>query len=218
VEHGDRSQRGVLLFHVEQCLCPVSRFEVMSRRKFLKNLAFVGGTWPSMISSMASAGVEPEEIDGMAGAGLIAALRETGKPVCGQAAERLKAQGFPASGFNLHLRGADLTASDALAISKALDLLRAQKASPMRSFSISYNEGIGDASVVALVNAFPASLVEIGMVGCDLGDESGEALLQFTREASNLKMICIEDNRFSPQLRQRFKALGDARRGLLLVG
>lgn len=194
---------------------------MMLRRKFLKTLALIGSTpaWagPSLLPPLAHTGVEPEGMDSMAGHELIAALRDTGKPVCGDAAERLESAGFPASGFNLHLRGAGLTMPDALAIALALNALRAKNASPLRSFSISYNPGIGAAGAVALVNAFPASLIEIGMVGCDLGDESGEALMQFARTASKLKMMCIEDNRFSSEMRQRLGTLRNVRADMLLV-
>jgi len=153
----------------------------------------------------------------MAGPDLIAALLDTGKPVCKAAAARLEMEGFPSSGFDLHLRGAGLTTPDALAIAEALNLRLVENASPMRSFSISYNAEIGDDGVVALVGSFPTSLSEIGMVGCDLGDESAEVLLQFAQTVPNLKMMCIEDNRFSPQMRQRFKALGAAQGSLLLI-
>lgn len=189
----------------------------MWRRKFLRKLALIGAVGPSFLSTVTYAGVKLEGIDGMAGQALIAALREIGEPVCSQMAAKLEADGFPASGFDLHLRRAGLSPQDALAIAQGLNALRLHDARAMRSFSISYNQEIGETGAVALVDALPASLPEIGMVGCDLGDESGEALMQFALDAPKLKMMCIENNAFSPEMRRRLETLRTLRSDMFLV-
>lgn len=156
---------------------------------------------------------------------LITALRETGIETCLNEASRLSKAMPLKSDFNLHLRRADLSLNDALNISEAIGLL--QNAAPdttseqqersMKSFSISYNPNVQNAGVVAFTQNFPESLKEIGMVGCALGDESGEALLHWAQQAKALQMMCIEGNNFSSDMRQRLARLNSERSGLLVI-
>ena len=48
----------------------------------------------------------------------------------------------------------------------------------LKSFSLSYNPEITDQGVRLLVKAFPPLIMELGLVGFDLGDEAGEAIYQ----------------------------------------
>jgi hypothetical protein len=43
---------------------------------------------------------------------------------------------------------------------------------------VSFNPGNGDAGATAIANALPMTLQELGMVGCDMGDQAGEFLLR----------------------------------------
>ena len=87
----------------------------------------------------------------------------------------------------------------------------------MRSFSISYNPDLTDAAVVALVQVFPRSLVDVGFVECAIGDEGGEALLRWSKQAADLRMICVEGNRFSMAIRKGFASLARERANLIVV-
>lgn len=190
---------------------------MIPRREVLKSLSLLGATGPIWFGSAALSGNQLQGNHVMAVSDLIAALRETGKQVCQLAASRLEAEGFEKSGFDLHLRSGGLSADDALAIAAALAELGDHPASALRSVSISYNQDIGEAGAAALIRSFPATVTEIGMVGCDLGDESGEALLKFALSTPKLKMMCVEGNSFSPPMHQRFKALHHVRADMLLV-
>jgi hypothetical protein len=43
---------------------------------------------------------------------------------------------------------------------------------------VSFNPGNWDAGATAIANALPMTLQELGMVGCDMGDQAGETLLR----------------------------------------
>lgn len=80
--------------------------------------------------------------------------------------------------------------------------------SSLVSFSLSYNRAVGDAAANALTTAFPASLRELGLVDCGIGDVGGIALLQWARKAPRLQMFCVEGNTFSDSVTRQFNQLG----------
>ena len=67
-----------------------------------------------------------------------------------------------------------------------------------------------------LVKAFPPQITELGLVGCDLGDEAGEGIYQYL-ENSALELVCIEVNNFSPVLMDKFKKLREQKPNLSLL-
>ena len=148
---------------------------------------------------------------------LLAALRATEKKVCLMEADRLEASTQSTYDFNLHLRRARLETPDVSKIAIAMKGLSGAKDYSMRSFSISYNPGVGDAGAIAFIKSFPKSLTEIGMVDCDLEDESGEILLDWAQQALELRMMCIEGNKFSSGLQKKFSNLREKRRNLFVV-
>jgi hypothetical protein len=54
------------------------------------------------------------------------------------------------------------------------------------------------------MQSMPANVKEIGCVACGINDDWGQAILEWMKTASNLHMICIEQNNFSDELRQQF--------------
>ncbi|MFT7310284.1 MAG: hypothetical protein ACI853_000770, partial [Paracoccaceae bacterium] len=48
-------------------------------------------------------------------------------------------------------------------------------------------------------------------------DASGQTLLDWTQQARNITMICVEGNEYSPQMRDRISNLRQARPGLFIV-
>lgn len=193
-----------------------------SRRNILQSVVMGGLLWPSRKSFAKDIGDFSESVSEEAADGpalisrLVAALRAINKPVCIQEANRLASSPLSTSGFDLHLRRAGLIISDATIIADALQRGAQQDAAAIRSFSVSFNPELKDAGVIALANALPLDLREIGMVGCDFGDEGAEILLSWVRENAKLRMICIEQNRLSAQMRQRYSTMGK-RHGKLLV-
>ena len=135
---------------------------------------------------------------------LSTALRETGRPVCHQAAARLDTSTAPV--FDLHLRHARLTHKDARVIAKALGSM-GDDGLRLRSFSISYNPSLGDDGLNARLASLPHTLAELGMVECGLSDESGTVLWNWAQSAAKLRMMCVEGNRYSPKMRQELSEL-----------
>lgn len=131
---------------------------------------------------------------------------------------RLQTGGAP---FSLHLRNAGLDASDADILADALLSLPsqslAQNGAALGSFSVSYNPLLGDDGTIALANALPQTVTEIGMVGCNMGDVGCAALLKWAKQAPHLKMLCIEDNKLSAEAKQGFRDFGQQRSGLFVV-
>lgn len=103
---------------------------------------------------------------------------------------------------SLHLRDLGLTQAKILAIAVALQSSNV----PIGSVSLGYNQAMKDAGAVALIEALPDSVFELGLVACGIGDEGGKKLLQWMQEnTTNLQMICIENNDFSDNLKMHFK-------------
>lgn len=148
---------------------------------------------------------------------LINALRSTGNTACLAAAERLEVSGASMVNYDVHLRNADLSASDAEIIARAIRRISKERAPVLRSFSMSYNPGLTDAGVVALTRAFPFTLTELGLVDCAIGDKGGAALLRWSIQADKLRMICVERNRFSSRIKLGFKELAKERPNLFVA-
>ena len=148
---------------------------------------------------------------------LTKALKETGKSVCVKEARRLEALPPSTSECNLHVRQAGLDVQDAVLIAQAMREFSRQNRVVIRSFSVSYNSGLQDAGVIALINAFPSTLTDLGLVGCDIGDSCGELLLEWAQSAPELRMVCLEQNSLSKEMRHRFSLLGEQRNDLFVV-
>ena len=70
----------------------------------------------------------------------------------------------------------------------------------------------------ALLSSPPKNVNEFGiMVGCQLGDDVSESLIRFIASSSNLKMICVVDNLFSPLLRSQIALAGKKLAGCVTV-
>ncbi|MBT8359705.1 MAG: hypothetical protein KJO32_02035 [Deltaproteobacteria bacterium] len=192
----------------------------MLRRQFLRS-GLIGGvallTGVGMLLSKGIASAGPEEVDQMGISALIKALRSTGNAACLSAADKLEASRASNTDYDLHLRNAGLGAVDAELIAGALRQASLCEGPALRSFSMSYNPGLTDAGVVALAQAFPPSLTELGLVECAIGDEGGAALLRWGKQAVGLQIICVEGNRFSARIKKGFASLAQERKNLLVV-
>ena len=63
----------------------------------------------------------------------------------------------------------------------------------------------------------PRNIRDVGLVGCDLGDAGGTALLEWVNSAAGFQMVCIEENRFSDQFKQQFVALREKDKSLVVI-
>ena len=109
--------------------------------------------------------------------------------------------------ISLHARRAGLSAADAMTISDTLQSLTYEQASSLGSFSLSYNPLIGDEGALALAPSLPDTLRELSLVGCEIKDTGGEAILQWASKSSYLRIICNEENQFSEHLKAQFRQL-----------
>jgi hypothetical protein len=148
---------------------------------------------------------------------LINALRSIEKPVCLDAADRLAASTKSLVGFDLHLRGAGLNEADAQVLANEMLYVDADNGHFLKSFSASYNPSLGDAGAATFAEAFPETMTELGLVGCSIGDAGGRAILEWARTASNLRMICVEENEFSVGVKLEFQDLASLGRNILVV-
>ena len=87
----------------------------------------------------------------------------------------------------------------------------------LRSFSASFNPDLGDTGAATLAEVFPETMTELGLVGCSIGDAGGRAILEWARIAPKLRMICVEENRFSVDIRSQFQNLAPQGRQVLVV-
>jgi hypothetical protein len=134
------------------------------------------------------------------------ALRAIGSDVTMAAADNFARSVVSSSILNLHLRNARITASDVKIIANALDKTPSSELARLGSFSLSYNT-IGDQGAMTLANALPKTLTELGLVECSIGDQGGKEILEWAKYAGGLRMICIEDNIISEELRNQFRGL-----------
>ena len=134
------------------------------------------------------------------------ALRAIGSDVTKTAADNLARIAVSSAALNLHLRNAKMTAADVKLIANALDRTPVSELARLVSFSLSYN-AIGDDGASTLAASLPATLTELGLVGCSIGDQGGGAILEWAKYANGLRMICIEDNSMSDQMRKQFGGL-----------
>ena len=76
-------------------------------------------------------------------------------------------------------------------------------------------------SFTIMLNLFtsnlPATVTEIGLVQCGIGDKGGDALIMWAAKALNLRWLCVEQNSFSDEMKDRFIQFGNDRKGLLVV-
>lgn len=152
---------------------------------------------------------------------LIDSLRATDRPVCLQRADQLAGLLLPDGAghqhFDLHLRSANLNPSDALLLVDGMQWLSAQDSWKMRSFSVSYNPTLEQVGIITLVKSLPPTVADLGMVGCDMDDQSALVLLEWARRATMLKVICIEENHLSSAVKNQFTALRSVTNGMMVI-
>ena len=148
---------------------------------------------------------------------LIDTLGAINKPVCDQAASKLLSLNVNQSSYDLHLRHADLNLNEIKLIAAAIKTVDANQGPALKSFSMSYHPNLEDEGVFVLVNTLPATVTELGLVNCGLGDPSAAALMIWAAKASNLHWLCVEENAFSDKVKDRLKQLGEQTKGLLVV-
>ena len=148
---------------------------------------------------------------------LASALRDIGLSKTLGLARELESLNKGGNYIDVYLRDADMRHQHALKLATSLRQLTFAEAGCIRSFSSSYNGKIGDIGISAIVRELPPSLLELGLVECGIGDVAGEHLLAWAGKSSKSLLLCIEGNRFSKNLRERFITLSDRSKNIELV-
>jgi hypothetical protein len=148
---------------------------------------------------------------------MIDALKAIGTNVTIAAAKKLESTFASNTPFSLHLRNAELSPADAETLAIALEKFIPKDRQVLASFSVSYNASMGDDGAIALVKALPDTVNEIGFVGCAIGDKSGQELLKWAKNAPNLRVMCIENNKFSSALKAQIQELSTQKANLLVI-
>ena len=128
---------------------------------------------------------------------LIQALIDIGSPASTVLAKRLEQHLQVSNSYDLHLRNGSLGPADVEMLASGLESAHLDENLSLHSFSLSFNPEIGLVGTQAILRALPHHVIEIGLVGCNLGDQSVPALISFFKKSTRLKMVCIEDNQFS---------------------
>jgi hypothetical protein len=129
-------------------------------------------------------------------------LEETNRQECIKESQNLQVNNFKSK--RLNLRNLNLTLSDINQITDILEQVKNSKNETIESISFSYNS-IGDNGIALIVNSLPISINEIGLVDCGIEDAGALEILNWMKKATQLKMICIEENNFSTEVNSKFK-------------
>ena len=146
---------------------------------------------------------------------LALALHSFGNPSCQQTAEQLEHHSTTTNGLTLAFRSLQLSVAQVEVLAAIIKTHREESPHALRSLSFSYNE-LGNTGAMALADALPSTLEELGLVGCSIGDRGGAAILEWATRAKQLRMLCIENNHFSPELRRKFYDLSAQKGGLVV--
>lgn len=117
----------------------------------------------------------------------------------------------------LNLRNLSLEENDIVDITNILEPKKGNNTICVKSISFSFNPLIGDVGATLIANKIPASIDEIGLVDCGIGDIGGAEILKWMRKSSKLQMICIEQNNFSNKLKMEFNIFQKENPSIMVV-
>ena len=140
------------------------------------------------------------------------------KPVPIAAAKYLEAKQFNDHSYYLHLRSANLSIEDAAAIAVGIRALHSQPKALLTSFSVSYNTGLQRKGLSSLLSTLPTKhLAALGVVDCDLDDDSAYLIAEFISKCQSLRMVCVEENNFSEQAKDSIVEAGSKLAGCTTI-
>jgi hypothetical protein len=108
---------------------------------------------------------------------------------------------------SLHLRSLDLSHTELLDTIETLKETLRNGDHKLTSFSLSYNNELGDAGVSKLVEYLSSNIISLGLVDCGINDHGATKLLEWVTATTNLQTLCIEENNFSVEIREAFQKL-----------
>ena len=72
---------------------------------------------------------------------------------------------------------------------------------------MSFNGNLKDEGVINILNHIPRTTSVIAFVECEITNKAGNAITEWTNNASNLNGIYIEGNNFSKKMEMEFEKL-----------
>jgi len=145
---------------------------------------------------------------------IIEALRKMENPVCLNAANNIK-NVKPSGPINIELRNADLTIEQLKVLCEAFVSLPNAPPVHINTLSFSYNK-IGDDGARLLSASMPLHLNQLGLVGCDITDLGAIELLGWLKKTTHLTLFCVENNKFSSEIKKQFKEVANQGKGFYL--
>jgi Ran GTPase-activating protein (RanGAP) involved in mRNA processing and transport len=145
---------------------------------------------------------------------LLFCLKSIATKKCLQTA--IEIENDPNKEIKLELRDAGLDVTHIKRLGEVFASLTNEDIYQLKTLSFSYNN-IGDMAVSYLSTSMPHNLRELGLVGCSITDTGGKELLKWLKKTSNLKLLCIENNKFKDGLKDQFRELAKEKKGLYLV-
>lgn len=118
---------------------------------------------------------------------------------------------------SIHLRNLDLTAANLKRILICIQRADLKEQEQIKSISFSYNKLLGDEGALILSQYLNLSIKELGLVDCEIGDQGGIKLLKWVESRPDLRMVCIEKNRFSLEVKERIRQFSINRPELFVV-
>ena len=142
-------------------------------------------------------------------------LRKIGSKKCLDKAKELESLSTSAS--SLHLRDLALNSSNLIEISNCFNHEEEHNNHFLKSISFSYNHQLSDSGAIVLIKNLPESICEIGLVNCGISDIGGIEILKWMHNSLNLRMICMEQNNFSKNLKLEFNKFSIANPSIIVI-
>jgi hypothetical protein len=146
---------------------------------------------------------------------LVHALKRIATIPCEELANNI--ENISSKTLSFHLREASLDTDSIKILNKAFRDFNSTNDIRISSLSLSYNPQIGDEGILDLLKNIPFGLTELGLVGCNLTDESGRVLLNWLKDNEYIRLLCIENNLFSKELKLEFKTHANNTKRLYLA-
>ena len=149
---------------------------------------------------------------------LVKVLLDVQKPLPIAVAKYLEAKQFDDYSYYLHLRSANLSIEDAEGVAGGIRALHSQPKALLTSFSVSYNTGLQRKGLSSLLSTLPTKhLAALGVVDCDLDDDSAYLIAEFISKCQSLRMVCVEENNFSEQAKDSIVEAGSKLAGCTTI-
>ena len=117
----------------------------------------------------------------------------------------------------LDLRHLNLWSSDADRLIRAICQLNMETSGMLSSIDLSFNGLLSNEGAESLVRHLPRYISEIHLIDCGIGDFGGEAILEWMYDARGLRIINLEQNNISANLRAKFEKFANENPQVMVI-